>query len=892
MSSKVDASREYNILIKSVEKLGARLDNLEKSQRRSTNAIKDSTSAIRSNRKAHNDLSGASTKLNASTMKMIETLRSQNRSFKDLGISSETVTRAMQGQSQAVKQLKDAYDKGIDSGMLQVRNNRLLSNSFATLRSKMLLASFASELIRRSVVALMKQYDELQSANLRVENTISTTGATALQSSFDIEKMANEIENLTTVSSTLVTEASAMMLTFTKISGKTFKDALNISIDLSKGFGQDLKTSVIQVGKALNDPIAGVGALRRVGVSFSKTQKTMIKNFMAINNITAAQKVILDELKIEVGGTAEAMAKTPLAKWTKLWNDLGPVLRATGQGVGILIEPIRIMTGVTIDTANAFLKLASIMTGKDIFKEQSANTDLVNSSFKRFKGTIGDLSKRELKRFREIAPGLTTDIIKLKQNALTSESAMNEFKNSMEKFNSAMNIVASDTENYNDAMDRMKNIKGDLLELTNELALKQAEAAGVSSAEIELMRLEQKFNQDILDIEGKRSKLLDSKGTISADVLKQEIDLLNEQYSATLDIYNISRDLVLQAAQKENALKLERERNKISKERIKIEKEIADLEDQILKAKEKKDKEALQNQIKQLNQSIANEESRIKSLTSLMNKFNILETDSFSERLRKEELFYLSRAVALEASEKEITKIKEFYEAKRSAKDDESNKAEISKINTQFNQLQSEMNNYFSSRLSAQESALNSEMNADIEAMRKTSEFKIAQQLGDDKKMAALEKKAQESTLKRRKKNFRNNQLLAVSNIIIDYIQGIAKETSKDGLFGLTKAGLIMSAASAAAVATVMAQKPPAFAQGGDFVTTGPQMIKVGDNPGGAERVQITPISSPNIAGPQQQSSSIVVNVSGNVLTQDYVEGELAENIKEAIRRGSDFGLN
>ena len=101
-----------------------------------------------------------------------------------------------------------------------------------------------------------------------------------------------------------------------------------------------------------------------------------------------------------------------------------------------------------------------------------------------------------------------------------------------------------------------------------------------------------------------------------------------------------------------------------------------------------------------------------------------------------------------------------------------------------------------------------------------------------------------------------------------------------------------MSAASAAAVATVMAQKPPAFAQGGDFVTTGPQMIKVGDNPGGAERVQITPISSPNIAGPQQQSSSIVVNVSGNVLTQDYVEGELAENIKEAIRRGSDFGLN
>ena len=36
---------------------------------------------------------------------------------------------------------------------------------------------------------------------------------------------------------------------------------------------------------------------------------------------------------------------------------------------------------------------------------------------------------------------------------------------------------------------------------------------------------------------------------------------------------------------------------------------------------------------------------------------------------------------------------------------------------------------------------------------------------------------------------------------------------------------------------------------------------------------------------------SINVNVTGNVLTQDFVEGELAESIKEAVRRGSDFGI-
>ena len=37
--------------------------------------------------------------------------------------------------------------------------------------------------------------------------------------------------------------------------------------------------------------------------------------------------------------------------------------------------------------------------------------------------------------------------------------------------------------------------------------------------------------------------------------------------------------------------------------------------------------------------------------------------------------------------------------------------------------------------------------------------------------------------------------------------------------------------------------------------------------------------------------ASINVSVTGNVLTQDFVEGELAESIKEAVRRGSDFGI-
>ena len=68
-----------------------------------------------------------------------------------------------------------------------------------------------------------------------------------------------------------------------------------------------------------------------------------------------------------------------------------------------------------------------------------------------------------------------------------------------------------------------------------------------------------------------------------------------------------------------------------------------------------------------------------------------------------------------------------------------------------------------------------------------------------------------------------------------------------------------------------------------------PTMILAGE--AGAEQVSITPLESPNIDGVQGGGASVVVNVSGNVLTSDYVEGELADNIREAVRRGTDFGI-
>jgi|9_EtaG_2_1085328.scaffolds.fasta_scaffold00737_13 hypothetical protein len=82
----------------------------------------------------------------------------------------------------------------------------------------------------------------------------------------------------------------------------------------------------------------------------------------------------------------------------------------------------------------------------------------------------------------------------------------------------------------------------------------------------------------------------------------------------------------------------------------------------------------------------------------------------------------------------------------------------------------------------------------------------------------------------------------------------------------------------------VAAQPMPAFARGGSFITSGPQSIMVGDNPGGRERVDVTPLSSPNFDGPD--GSAVTVNIMGNVIgTEEFVRDSLIPEIDRSIRR-------
>jgi len=71
---------------------------------------------------------------------------------------------------------------------------------------------------------------------------------------------------------------------------------------------------------------------------------------------------------------------------------------------------------------------------------------------------------------------------------------------------------------------------------------------------------------------------------------------------------------------------------------------------------------------------------------------------------------------------------------------------------------------------------------------------------------------------------------------------------------------------------------------GADFITSGARLLKVGDNPGGLERVRVEPIGTPNRYGPSGES--IIIQINAPVYGVDDLYGKLEEAGKKLKRGG------
>jgi phage-related protein len=173
---------------------------------------------------------------------------------------------------------------------------------------------------------------EAQAANSALANTaqlIESTGGKAGVTQEQITALADSMRFSIGIDDTAVIEASNALLTFTNVSGPIFDETITRAADLSAVLGTDLQGATMQLGKALNDPIKGMSALSRSGVSFTAEQKATVKAMVEAGDAAGAQRLILDELAVQFGGTAEASAKST----DRIAANFGELKEAVGAGL-------------------------------------------------------------------------------------------------------------------------------------------------------------------------------------------------------------------------------------------------------------------------------------------------------------------------------------------------------------------------------------------------------------------------------------------------------------------------------------------------------------------------------------------------------------------------------
>ena len=165
---------------------------------------------------------------------------------------------------------------------------------------------------------------EQESASKKLEQALRATGNAAGFNANQLKAYADELQNVTTVGDETWETAMSIMATFKQVQGDVFKESIKLAGDMSTALGTDLKSSVLQLGKALNEPTKGLTALTRSGVSFTSQQKEQIKTLTEQNNLMGAQRIMLDEISAQFGGQATAAAHTfggALKQLSNAWGD-------------------------------------------------------------------------------------------------------------------------------------------------------------------------------------------------------------------------------------------------------------------------------------------------------------------------------------------------------------------------------------------------------------------------------------------------------------------------------------------------------------------------------------------------------------------------------------------
>lgn len=699
----------------------------------------------------------------------------------------DRVTRGYTRMGNAVERQNNAMDRSMEAVARSSSKFALTTGKLVTALGGLLILRQINRVVSESI----RLFGEQAEAEAKVEQTIKSTGQAAGLTAEQIKEMASELQQLTKFGDETILRGQSMLLTFKEIGEDVFPRATETMLNLAEAMRTDVQTQAIQLGKALNDPITGLTALRRVGITFTEQQEKLIKSFQESGDIAQAQGLILEELESQFGGLARAAAEVGTGPLVQFQNRIGDIREEIGERVLPAVLDMaenleRFLTPDRVDQiADAFGR----------FAEASSRAGILFGGFiDKYLEWIGA---------GEEANNVSKDYL----------NNVGELEDLLGKLTKLQAVLNDETGEYGSTWERLA--ERDVLGA--EIAKIRGVATNFQNVDKILLALQNRYED--LTITPEEKEIV---------AVKQKFDELRKYYEG-------NADGLAELAQRQ------------ADEILAIQKKFA--EDSKVVAEETSlfgpGTEAGEVQAR-----------TIQAAQRLQDELAMMAKDGRDLELAKLQDWYNEREQILIQAGENTLLLNAVYKEREEA------------INEEYREKELE-----AERKRAQE-VDRLRQNAFQGAQRFTSAVSnLARVRGENELKAAQAAGASEETLQGiRKRNFERSQNFAIAQATSNIALGITRAISQGNFLEAA----VVGATGAIQLATIKAQK---FARGGDFVTNGPQAIIVGDNPGGRERVQVTPLSSPNIDGPQGNTINIgAINISGNNAE------EIGDTVQERLR--------
>lgn len=285
------------------------------------------------------------------------------KAAKELGEAQEAAGKKSRRQSTDLDRVAKSADSTEKKfGFLSARTHGLTAGMVAGFgKVAVAMGAVATVAVFKSFIT---EAQESRKVGRLTESIIKSTGGAAKVSASQVGALATAISNKTGVDDEAIQSGSNLLLTFKNVRNEVgkganiFDRATQAAVDLSAaGFG-DVNSASKMLGKALNDPLKGLTALGKAGVTFTADQKKQIETLVETGNVLGAQKIILKEVESQVGGAAAASAD-PMEK-------LGVIIGNVKETIGTAFLP-------AVDKAATWLGNVlpgAVATGGKFFSEK------------------------------------------------------------------------------------------------------------------------------------------------------------------------------------------------------------------------------------------------------------------------------------------------------------------------------------------------------------------------------------------------------------------------------------------------------------------------------------------------------------------------------------------